>query len=175
MKRLMFGGLAALALALSATPAWAGCSFDYSVCRHICFTYTGRNRCLHYTSCSNPVPCPSGYCSVAGGGMGGYGGPVAWDGLAAYGAPAYGVAPYAAPVAAAPVAAPATPAQPSFQAPQPNPANKSSTGLQQAVYYYGQPGSTGYAPSAGYGYGAGYMYYGAGYGYGYTQVPNYWY
>jgi hypothetical protein len=172
MKRSLFGGLLALGLALTATPAQAGLCFDYSVCRHISLVYTGRTRCLTYNSCSNPVPCPTGCCNL------GYGcgnGPALWDGMAAYGGHAYGPAAYPAPVAAAPAAttAPAN-TSPPFQAPQPTPANKkSTTGLQQAAYYYyAQPSQ------AGYGYSAGYNYYGAGYsyyGYDYAQAPNYWY
>jgi hypothetical protein len=159
MKRLLSGGLLALGLALTATPAQAGCTFDYSVCRHISLVFTGRTRCLSYTSCSNPVPCPSG-CSNIGYGCGS--GPALWDGLAAYGA-------YPAPVVAAPTA-PANTA-PSFKAPQPTPATKSTTGLQQAAYYYyAQASQAGYSYNAGYNYGAGYVYYGSA-----AQVPDYWY
>jgi hypothetical protein len=163
MKQLLFGALVALGLAATAAPVQAAWCIDYSVCRHIGITYTGRSRCLNYTSCSNPLP---------GCAPGGYAGPALWDSMAAYGAHPYAVAAAPAPVATAP-AAPANTA-PSFKAPQPTPATK-STGLQQAVYYYGQPTSTGYDYNAGYGYSAGYSYYGYGSGYSYAQVPNYWY
>ena len=165
MKKMLFGAFVALGLAVTAAPVQAGWCIDYSVCRHLNVTFTGRTRCLNYTSCSNPLP---------GCAPGGYAGPHLWDSMAAYGAyPA--PAAYPAPVAVAPAAtpAPATPS-PSFKAPQPTPATKSN-GLQQAVYYYGQPASTGYNYNAGYGYGAGYSYYGYGSGYSYAQVPNYWY
>lgn len=177
MKRLLFGSLVALGLAVTALPVEAGWSFDYSVSRHIGFVYTGRNRCFGFSSVSNPLPCAGGCCPS---------GPTLWGGLAGIAPPAYGYGAYPAPVAAAPATtapatAPAANTTP-FKAPQPAPAANGTNGVQQAGYfYYGQPASTGYGPSTGYnyygnsyGYGAGYGY-GYGYGASYAQVPNYWY
>ncbi len=128
--------------------------FDYSVCRHFCFVHTQKNRCFSYSSCATPLPCAGGY---------GPSGPVAWNALGAYGAPGYGAAAYPAPVAAVPAT---TAPAPSFKAPAPTPASKSTTGVQQAGYFYYGP-----ANNAGYNYGTsyGYSYY------GYAQAPNYWY
>jgi hypothetical protein len=178
MKRILVVGLVALGLAATSAPLRADCMFEYSCCRHLCYVGTSKSRCFNYSSHANPLPC----------GPGGHAGPALWDGLAAYGAPPY---PYAAPVAAAPAAAaaatPAAPAAPaattpSFKAPQPSPATKSSAGVQQAGYfYYGPTSNAGYSANAGYnygtgyGYGAGYGYYGYGYGASYAQAPNYWY
>lgn len=159
MKRLLFGGLAALGLAVTAAPAWADCHFECSVCRHMSFTRTCKSRCWTFSSGCNPLPCisHSGF---------GYVGPAPWNALLAYGYP-----PPAAPTAATPAApaAPAAPA-PSFKAPQPAPAKTNATGVQQAGYfYYGQDPYAGYAPNTGYGYG----YSGYGAGYSYAQAPNY--
>lgn len=156
MKRLLIAALAAAGLSLAAQSARADCAFDYCCNRHFCFVKTCKQRCLTYTSCCNPLPCLPSCCST--------GGPALWDSLGAYG---YGAYAYAAPHGAAAVApaaaAPAT-TTPSFTAPQPTPAPKTSTGVQQAGYFY-------YPPSAaGYNYG-----YGTGYGYGYMQAPSYWY
>jgi hypothetical protein len=159
MKRLLIAALAAAGLGLAAQSARADCAFDYSCCRHFSFVKTCKQRCLTYTSCCNPLPClPS--CGPSCG-------PALWDSLAAYGYGAYG---YAAPhvAAVAPAAAAPTATTPSFNAPKPTPAPKTSTGLQQAGYFYYPPTTAGY--NYNYGYGAGY-----GYGYGYTQAPSYWY
>jgi hypothetical protein len=173
MKRLLFGGLVALGLAVTAGPANADCYFEHSVCRHCTFVRTCKNRCWSFNCYCNPLPCV-GSCGY------GYCGPTPWNALYAYGAHAY---PHSAASATAPAAAnPAAPAPanaaPSFQAPQPAPAAKSSTGLQQAGYfYYGQTNDAGYGYTPGYNYGTsyGYGYYGYGVGYGYAQAPNYWY
>jgi hypothetical protein len=165
MKRFLIGGLVALGLAVTATPARADCYFDYSCCRHFCWIHTAKNRCFTFSSHSNPLPCVSS-C--------GYSGPSLWNSLAAYAPHGYAVAAQPAAAVAAPAAAaPAAPA-PSFKAPQPSPA---TNGVKQAVYYYGQanPGS-GY--NAGYNYygtSSGYSYYGYGADYSYAQAPNYWY
>lgn len=167
MKHLLFGGLVALALAVTATSAQAACQFEYSCYRHMCYTSTGKNRCFSFSSCGNALPgC-------------GYGAPVAYPAPYAYpyAAPAYG---YAAPVAAAPAATAPAATQPTFRAPQPAPAANSTNGVQQAGYfYYGPTSNAGYGYNPGYNYGAGYGYgYNYGYGYGagsYAQVPNYWY
>jgi hypothetical protein len=170
MKRLLFGGLVALGLAVTAAPAWADCYFESTCCRHSCFVWTGKSRCWTFNSHCNPLPCISSH-------GGGYSGPAPWNALAAYGP--YGYPPRPA-VAVAPAAAapPAPAAPPSFKAPPPAPATKNSTSLQQAGYfYYGQTNNAGYGPSAGYNYGTGYGYdsYGYGAGYSYAQAPNYWY
>jgi hypothetical protein len=163
MNRFLFGSLAALALAATATPAWADCCLEYNCCRHLSFVRTSKNRCLTFTSHANPLPCAPGH---------GYGGPALWDGLAAYG---HAPAAYPAPVAAAPAAAAPAATTPSFKAPPPAPATKSPSGVQQAGYfYYGQPANAEYGYNAGYNYGAGYGY-GYGYGASYAQAPNYWY
>jgi hypothetical protein len=167
MKRLLFGGLLALGLAVTAAPAKADCYLQYNCCHNLTFVRTARNRCWSFNSHVNPLPCIS---SCGGGG---------YSHAAPYPAP-YGYAPYGyAPgaVAAVPTAtttpAASTPAtQPSFRAPQPTPAASSSTGVQQAGYfYYGQANNAGYGYNAGYNYGASYGY---GY-YSYAQAPNYWY
>lgn len=163
MKRLLVGSLVALGLAVTAAPAMAGCYFESCCSRHCCFVWTGRTRCLNFTSYSNPLPCMypcGGYCA-----------PSLWNSLAAYG---YPHAAPAVPVAAAPAAAAPAAAQPPFRAPQPSPAIKNQTGLQQAVYsYYGQSGYAGYGANGG--YNPGYGYYGYGANYSYAQAPNYWY
>ncbi|HTU21111.1 MAG TPA: hypothetical protein VMG10_23865 [Gemmataceae bacterium] len=164
MKRILLVGLVALGLAAAAPPVKANFMFDYSVCRHFCFVHTQKNRCFNFNSCATPLPGAPG---------GGYAGPAGWGGPPAYGPPpAYGYA-APAPVVAAPAAvAPAAPA-PQFKAPQPSPASNSSTGVQQAGYfYYGPTNNAGYGYN--YGYGAGYLYYGYGAA-SYAQVPNYWY
>jgi hypothetical protein len=133
MKRFLFVGLLALGLAATTRPARADFRLQWNVCRSLCIEYTARQRCLTYTTHSNPLSCAGGY--------GGYYG---------YGAHYYDAA-YAGTTAAAPAAG-----SPSFTAPQPTPtpsATVSPTGLQQAGYFY-------YPQAAGYGYGAGY---GAGY------------
>jgi hypothetical protein len=160
MKRLLFGGLMALGLAVMATPARADWYFESSCCRHCCMAFTAKQRCWTCTTHCNPLPCIS-HCA------GGYSGAMApWHGPAGYGYPAAG---YPAPVAAAPVA-PAPAAAPTFKAPAPAPATKTS--LQQAGYfYYGQTENSGY----NYGASSGYGYYGYGAGYSSAQVPNYWY
>ncbi len=167
MKRLLFGGLMALGLTAMATPAWADCYFQCNVCRSMTFVRTCRNRCWSFNSYVNPLPC----ISTCGAG-GGYSSAAPWP--AAYAHAPYAYAPaavVAAPAAAAP--ATSTPAnQPSFRAPQPTPAASTSTGVQQAGYfYYGQANNAGYGYNAGYNYGASYGY---GY-YSYAQAPNYWY
>jgi hypothetical protein len=161
MKRFLYGAFAALSLTLLASPARADCSLDYSCCRSLCFKHTSKNRCFSYSSHSNPLPCAGGYAPA---------GPVAWNGLAAYGYPGYG---YAAPVAAAPAAAAPAATTPGYKAPAPTPTTNSGNGVQQTGYsYYGQPAAPSYGSSSGY------YYYGANYGYGsygYAQAPNYWY
>jgi hypothetical protein len=162
MKRLLFGGLMALGLTMTAAPAWADCYFESSCCRYMSFVRTAKQRCWTFNSCCNPLPCVSHCASGASSAL------APWNAMAAYGHPA---AAYPAPVAAVPaVAAPA--AAPTFKAPQPTPATKTSTSVQQAGYfYYGQTQNTAYNYGTGYGYG----YYGYGAGYSYAQVPNYWY
>jgi hypothetical protein len=163
MKRFLLGGLAALGLAFTASPAKADCSFEYSCSRHLSYTHTSKSRCFSYSSHPNPLPCAGGGCAS---------GPAMWDGLAAYGAAGYGVAAYAAPVAASPAAATPAATTPSFQAPQPKPATTSTSALQQAAYfYYGQSNNSGYGYNAGYNYGVGYY----GYGSSNFQAPDYWY
>lgn len=165
MKRLLFGGLVALGLAVTATPARADCMFEYHCSRHLSYVHTSKNRCWSFNSYSKPLPC-TGSC--------GYCGPAPWNALAAYGPKPYGHAPRPAP-AVAPVAPAPAAAKPAFKAPQPTPASKNANGVQQAGYFYYGP-----TPNAGYGYNRGYNY-GAGYGYGYygygsyAQAPNYWY
>ncbi len=173
MKRLLFGGLMALGLTMTAAPAWADCYFQSNVCRSTTFVHTSRNRCWTCSSYVNPLPCIS---SCGGGG---------YSSAAPYPAP-YGYVPYAhAPYAYGPAAVAAVPAattapatsttpstQPSFNPPQPSPSTSTSTGVQQAGYsYYGQTNNAGYGYNAGYNYGASYGY---GY-YSYAQAPNYWY
>jgi hypothetical protein len=156
MKRLLIAALAAAGLSLAAQSARADVCFDYSCCRHFSYHRTCKQRCLTYTSyCCPCAPCCGPSC-----------GPALWDSLAAYGYGAYG---YAAPhgvAAVAPAAAAPAATTPSFKAPQPTPAAKTSTGVQQAGYFYYPPAAASY----NYSYGAGY-----GYGYGYTQAPSYWY
>jgi hypothetical protein len=169
MKRLLVGGLVALGLAVTAAPAWADCYFEATCCRHITFVRTCRNRCWTFNSCVNPLPC----ISSCGGGY--TSGAAPWPAPVAH-AP-YGYAPAAVAAVPAATTAPAnsTPAtQPSFKAPQPRPATTSSTGVQQAGYfYYGQTNNPGYNYNAGYNSATGYSY---GYSsYGYAQAPNYWY
>jgi hypothetical protein len=175
MKRLLFGGLVALGLAMTAAPAMADCYFQYNCCHNLTFVRTARNRCWTFNSHVNPLPC------ISSCGGGGYSSATPYP--APYGYAPYAHAPYAygaAAVAAVPAAttAPATSTapstQPSFRAPQPTPAASNSTGVQQAGYsYYGQVNNAGYGYNAGYNYGASY---GAGYGYySYAQAPNYWY
>jgi hypothetical protein len=136
MKRILCVGLLALGLAAAARPARADFRLQWNVCRSVCWEHTAKQRCLNYTTHSNPLSCAGGYGGM-GGGYYGYGAP--YDVGAAY--------------AAAPAAA-----TPSFTAPQPTAtpsATVSPTGLQQAGYFY-------YPPVANYGYGYGYGY-GAGY------------
>ena len=162
MKRLLFGGLLALGLAVTARPARADWFFESSCCRHCCMVFTAKQRCWTCTTHCNPLPCVSTCAS------GGCSSLAPWGGPAPYGYPAAG---YPAPVAAAPVA-PAPAAAPTFRAPAPAPATKTSTSLQQAGYsYYGQTENAGY----NYGAGSSYGYYGYGAGYGSAQAPNYWY
>jgi len=163
MKRLLFGGLVALGLAVTAAPVKADCYFECNVCRHMSFVRTCKNRCWTFSSTCNPLPCVS-HCGS------GYSGPAPWNALAAYG--------YLYPSPAAPAASPSAPAAtPSFKAPQPTPTDNKSTGVQQAGYfYYGQINNAGYGYNTGYyGSGYGYGYYGYGAGYNYAQAPNYWY
>ncbi|MGH7224087.1 MAG: hypothetical protein ACRELF_12730, partial [Gemmataceae bacterium] len=121
MKRFLIGGLVALGMTMTFTPAWADTYFDFSCCRHMCLVHTARNRCWSFNSHCKPLPCV-GSC--------GYGGVGPGYAPAAYGVPAPGYGVAAAPVAAAP-AAPAA-AQPAFRAPQPTPATNKANGLQQA-------------------------------------------
>ena len=162
MKRFLFGGLMALGLAVTATPARADWYFESSCCRHTCMVCTAKQRCWNFNSHCNPLPCVS-HCGS------GYSGPAPWNALAAYG---YPPAARPAPVAAVPAVPAAPAAQPAFQAPAPAPVTKTSASVQQAGYsYYGQ------AENAAYNYGtnSGYGYYGYGAGYSYAQAPNYWY
>jgi hypothetical protein len=146
MKRFVFGSLAALGLALTASPVKADVAFEYSCSRHLSYTRTSKHRCFSFNSYANPLGCPGGCAS----------GPALWNALPAYAAPAH-----AAPVAPAP----------NFQAPAPAPAKPA---VQQAGYtYYGQTYAPAYDYSAGYNYYMNYGYY--GYGAGYAQAPNYWY
>ncbi len=168
MKRLLVGGLLALGFAMTAAPAWADCYFECSCCRHFTFVRTTKNRCWSCTTTCNPLPCIS---SCSGGGCASA---APFPAPVAYAPFAYAPAAVAAAPAATTAPAASTPAsQPSFQAPQPRPAT-SSTGVQQAGYfYYGQTNNAGYGYNAGYNYGTGY---GSGYyNYGYAQAPNYWY
>jgi hypothetical protein len=160
MKRFLFGGLLALGLAVTATPARADFYFEADCCRHWSMVRTCKQRCWTFNSCCNPLPCIS-HCA-----SGGSSGLTPWHGPGPYGYPAA-----AAPVAAAPVA-PAPAGVPAFKAPAPAPVTKTSATVQQAGYfYYGQAENTGY----NYGTGSGYGYYGYGAGYSYAQAPNYWY
>ena len=163
MKRLLFGGLLALGLAVTATPARSDWYFESSVCRHCTMAFTAKQRCWTCTTHCNPLPCMSHCASGSSGSV------APWNALAAYGHPPV---PRPAPVAAVPVAPAAPAAQPAFQAPAPAPVTKTSATVQQAGYfYYGQAGNAGY----NYGTGSGYGYYGYGAGYNYAQAPNYWY
>ncbi len=146
MKRFVYGSLAALGLALSASPVLADVAFEYSCSRHIGYTRTSKNRCFSFNSHANPLGCPGSSCSSASG-------PSLWNAMPAY----------AAPVHAAPA--------PTFQAPAPAPAKPA---VQQAGYnYYAPTYAPTYDYSGGYNYYMNYGYY--GYGAGYAQAPNYWY
>lgn len=161
MKRFFAMGLAALALACTASAARADMRFSHCVTRNTYFEHTSKSRYLCFKSCANPLSCC--YGPAAPGGL--------WGPYFAYGMGAYGVA-------AAPAAAGST--QPTFTAPQPTPAPQSSvtpTGLLQASYgYYPQVNGYGYGYNAGSAYGFGYGY-GAAYGNGASafQAPSYWY
>jgi hypothetical protein len=170
MKRLMFGGLVALGLAVSAAPASADCYFQWNCCSNLTFVRTCRNRCWNFSSYVNPLPC------IASCGGGGYSHAVPYPyppraAFAPYGYPYAAVAAARPAVPAATAPASTTPAnQPQFRAPQPTPAANNPTGVQQAgFFYYGQTNNAGYGYNAGYNYGTGYGYY------SYAQAPNYWY
>jgi hypothetical protein len=149
-KSLLTATLALVAWAAAEQRAAAWTRVDIGASCHFCFETTGHNRCLTYTSCSNPPPC--GYACGPGCG------PHAWDGLGAYGAgpgPGFGVA--------VPADGTTPPATPTLPAPTPAPAATPS-GPQKAAYYTTSGGAYGYTGSYTYGYG-----------YGGFQAPSYWY